>query len=420
MEIKLISEFIPENKFEKAIFFSYFLVFQDEMGNLELLPGDNHAASYPLVIDNNRKVTKGKVNFFNSPFYKGFTKDKLQDTDIKYYFRSIEHDKCLVINLLDNCYGHSLLKMFNTILFYKKYSEEYDFLIITPASLLAFLPKEKVNICCIDKTFRDLEQGYSLESVMFKIKEKYSAIDIAYLNTYQEYSGKEDQFLFFNFFIKPEKSGIKKHIIFYYRKDKSRRWGLFSQRTRITRYFNFFRPFFTDVDLILLGEKDNKKFPAFIQDHRCEQFSQETEFFYNAFLQESLFVTGIHGSHLILPSLLSRQVFHIVPKIKLRNTGEDVFNIIAGNIEGNYANFNIPVTKSYCYPGGSEIARLVLILFMASIEKEFKSNPENISRYGDQRAYIHTNYPSFRYEQAIHWWNRHESFILRSYRLLNR
>ncbi|MHC1706164.1 MAG: hypothetical protein AB9842_01445 [Bacteroidales bacterium] len=419
MVLKFLSDFIPENKLRSAEWYSYFLRFTSVSGEQELLPSDNHSAAYPLLLDRNKNIISGKVNFFNSSFYKGFSKDKLNsEKDLEFSFIPAHHDRCLIINILDNCFGHSLLKLFNIPLFYKECHDKYDIFIISPASLTVYLCKEKLNIIGVKKSFSALGNGLILTDIIEKIKLNYTASEYAFLNTYQDYQDKSELIPFFNFTGSSAEKPAKKNIIFYYRKDRLRRWGLFSQKARIINFFNFLKSFFNNVDFILLGEKDNLKFPGFIKDMRCNSFTEETEFTYNRLLKNSLFVTGVHGSHLILPSLLSRQVFHLVPPIKIKNTGEDVFNIRISNIEACYRDFNIFLPGSVFPGSGKKTAKVVLVLFLSSLQKEYKMS-EPIEGYNSsQEEYILKKYPEFFYGKALNLWDSEESRHLRIFKLI--
>jgi hypothetical protein len=419
MDVKLLSDVVPNDKINHAEWFSYFLIYTDHEGARELLPSDNHSAAYPLTIKEDGSLLRGNVNFYNASFYKGFSTIKLLP-EIDFHFNSFvrKYSKCLVINTLDNCYGHSLLKMFNIPLFHSKYGNEYDLLVITSPSLSGFFPEGRINTCVVNKTFRQTGEGYSLKPIIDLIKEKYESIEFAFMNTYMDYPDKIIQFDFFNFYNSGEKNINKRNIIYYYRKDKLRRWGLFSSKKNIINYFNFLSKYFEGVEFIVIGEKDRYVFPEMVKDYRCENFSTPTEYYYNSLLKNSLFVTGIHGSHMILPSLLSRQAVHIIPDFKIKNINEDIFNYKRNAIQNLFSDLQI-ISINKVFPSGKKLAGIILLLFISSIEKEYKISLNEGGLFTDQESYIRKNYPELNYSKASKWWLRREKWLLRIHRMIS-
>lgn len=409
---------------KNASLLSYFTVYSDNDGNVELLPADNHAAAYPLVFNSRQNsVTRGEINFFNKPLITNYYKRcPIEMSRVEWKLKSIQQSKCLVINLLDNCYGHSLLKMFNLQPLFSEYSGEFDLMVIVHKSIAAFLPSEKMHLCIVSVPFYDLENCYELDVILDEVRKNYSDYDVAFLNTYFNYPERNILIEFFNLTSNQAGKPPSRSIIFYYRKDPKRSWGLSKQRKRIIKFFKLLRSYFDEsIPLIVIGEKDDKLFPPFILDQRCEKFDDPMEFKYNDLLTECLFVTGVHGSHLIMPSLLARQVFHLVPVHKWRNVSEDAVNFSDGIVSSYLRNIHLSGSFSLLFYSAKKAAEKCTGLYLASLEKEFKLKSEEYCKHGmGQTEYLTKNNPFFNVKKAIKLKNKKEKQALRLLKVIRR
>ncbi len=422
----LLSELTSEDKILTARLLSLYLVHAGPDGIIELLPSDNHALSYPLTFKPlTSEVIRGKVNFYNQGLFRTYTEAApVKKEAIRWSWQPAVKDKCLIINLLDNCYGHSLLKMFSLPLIEDKYGEQADLIVITPASLMPFLPVQRLITCEVGLSFREMNRCVDLSEIMMEVSSRYRAWDFAFLNTYEPFHDADRLCDYFGFPSPAAPGSPARNIVFYYRRDPLRRWGGVFQKYWIIRLFKRLRPYFgNEVHWVVLGEKDRGKFPGFIQDLRTSSFTPETERQYVAVLSESMMVFGVHGSHLILPSLLSRVVIHLVPPYKRKNTAEDMVNVIQDSVPGFYRNIQVQTVASLMAPAPSGLFRLALDYFASYAEKCWKKKASGeevpLLRGMDQKQYIRQEYPHFNYDKACRKRETMEKWSLRMHRLFN-
>ena len=400
----LFSSFLSKELLSKVDYLSYFPVIMDK-NTIKLLPSD-HGAYYPLEFDSEKKILNGQLNFYNEILLKNYKEDNsLPAEKIKSEnFVKKNNPKALIVNLLDNCYGHSLLKLLHLADAYKDFSSGYDIYAVTHSVLEHYIPNEKINIISVKLSFSEAQSCFSLDrGVLGILKKNYSEVYFLVLDTHKVYSDKESTADFFNFSQKNEKQE-KKNIVFYYRRDFFRTWGGKKQGKYINEFFQCIRPYFNnEIDFTVLGEKDDFSFSKNILDERTASFGPDTDKRYNAVFKNSIITAGVHGSNMVLPCLLSQMTIHLTPVFKLKNLGEDLFNYPVSSIMGMLNHIYIPsnsVLMDDISP--KNFAFMAVNFFQAHIEMEYKyyvmkhltDNPASMDEY------LKEKHGYFNYESA--------------------
>src|SRR5262245_61328855 len=123
--------------------YSYYF-FKKTPERYTLLP-NCHAAYYPLSFHpSTGEVLEGTVNFFNEHFIKHAANPaglRAQDLEYKQYGKPNKR-QAIVLNLLDNCFGHSVIKLLNTSVVFDRFHGQYDLVCIAPKPLAYLLPKQ--------------------------------------------------------------------------------------------------------------------------------------------------------------------------------------------------------------------------------------------------------------------------------------
>ncbi len=364
-------------------------------GVLKLLPF-GHSRHYPLEFNiNDRKIILGTLNFFNTTLHKKFKPDNFIDTTKCEVFCKKSKQAVIVINLLDNCFGHSLLKLFDAIKFIDEKKNEFDFLLIIPKALKHFVIQEVgINVMYINASFTELENCYIINKEIEKVTEMYHDVFLEGSETYNSFDLellKEK----LNFFNSEKKSMDRNKIIFYYRSDYFRRWNGFKQGKSVENLFKILKPFFSEnIKFVVTGDKDSYKFPKWIDDERSEGFSEEIDFKLNTLFNSAIICIGLTGSHMLFPSIFSACTVHLHPTFKYKNMAEDiVVNSSTHEMLSAYkhlyyfGNYNCSDIDPF------KLSKLVLIHFQGFIEKQYKAGkfPEG------QEEWINANYKAVNY-----------------------
>lgn len=385
--------------FDNNILISSYFEAQSSGSVVSLLPF-GHSRHYPLSFDlGDRRVISGNTNFFNTPFYKNFDANRFIDPEKCEVAGSQVNSSLIVMNLLDNCFGHSLLKLFYAISFIEKEKSNHDFLLILPAALRHFaIPGTGLLYLFVNCGFGDLQNCYSLNNEIKKISDAYGSTWLEGVETYSAYDLKQLR----NRLKLTQEAGApasRNNIIFYYRSDYFRMWDGLRQRKHIVALFTFLRPFFSDkTRFIVIGDRDDKTFPSWIGDERISRFSEDADFKYNDLFDSAMACFGLTGSHMIFPSLLSACSVHLHPVFKHKNMAEDIVAVENANEMFSaykhlyyHGNYNCSDLKPVA------LGRLFLVHFAGLVEKEYKTGRFASS----QEEWITASYPDLNYRSVL-------------------
>jgi hypothetical protein len=407
----LFTNFVSPEQLNHVTYYSYFPVLEEGTGveeSIRLLYSDN-AIAYTIKFNTkNKTIQEGEKNWFNQPLIdladktRHLPKDKIKRMD----FTNKKHKKCIIINLIDYCYGHSLIKLLNIESFYKDYAETHDLFIISFPDVEDYLPTGKFNSCLLDLSFSDIKRIYNLKSIIDKVRENYSEVDFGVLDAYLKIENKSEKANFYNFFGHAEnKYKDKKIVTFHYRADNGRAWGEGRQVKNVIELFNILRPYFSkEVMFCVLGDKDKYSFPNWIVDKRIHKYPNPIVYEYSQIIASSVLMVSVTGSNMVLPSLLSKgMLVHFVKEPLARLTGTDVVN---------YKN-NINTTTYehiYIFENGvrsiapKKLAFRLIRLFEGKLSIEYKGYSISSVRNGKpaltQKEYIMERHGYFDYNKA--------------------
>ncbi|GAH78250.1 unnamed protein product [marine sediment metagenome] len=118
----------------------------------------------------------------------------------------------------------------------------------------------------------------------------------------------------------------EKKVVYVYRKDLNRSWGLFWEKRRISKLFKKVKGKYPNkFKFYVIGDLDSYRFPSYVNDRRVHDYSKKTEIEWVKILNKAETVIGVHGSHMMMPGLLAEKVIDLLPYFKYGHIGEDIF-----------------------------------------------------------------------------------------------
>jgi len=394
--------------------YSYFF-FEQKNDVVRLLP-NGHAAYYPLVFHTKtKKVLEGELNFFNTNFYTHFDSPKLVEGLYTFLPYKQKHKNALVVNLLDNCFGHTALKLFSLLEIYKEYAQTNNIVVIVPIALAYLIPREKFHVITVRIGFYELEKCYDLAPITKEISKQYEKIDYLLLDLYEQQNRAEVN-TFFNF---TSSSKITKPniptVVFYYRSGSFRSWGGASkQHKNISALFTMLQSYFTGTSFYVLGDLDGYTFPDWIKDRRVKKFTQELDVFYNDIFARSVLTIGMFGSGILIPSILSSVTVHLIPRDKSKLMMENALNYTASSILSSYENCNLHGTENFKNWSAKRLGSFLVSHYKAYIEKCYKiqvSKQRNKETLIGQKTYTKQTHGYFNYEKALEYCQQTNTLI---------
>jgi hypothetical protein len=398
----LFSEILSEIELNNVNFYSYFPVI--ESGDVIKLAPSDHAIHYPLEFTlSPRKAVSGDLNFYNTPLFQNLNTENLlpENAIVKPSISPIK-TKCLIVNVLDNCYGHAFCKVLNLYNLYQEYHVEYDIFVITHAALEHLIPADKFIICSLKLGFTQAQKSYSLKNLIAEIKSKYSIVDYPVVDTDNLFPAKKALVDFFTLddFESQSKIGNSRCVTFYYRADFYRTWGGSRQSKYIIGFFENIKKYFnSEVKYYVVGDKDNSSFPEWIIDARAVNFTKNIDYEYNVIFKNSLYVVGLVGSNMLAPSLLSAMTIHLVPEHKVHITADEIVNSQTFAVLASLENIYLFGNEFLTDLSPESLANRALILYQANLIKAYKFNCLKFLRakkeVQSQKDYISTEFPYF-------------------------
>jgi hypothetical protein len=267
---------------------------------------------------------------------------------IKFEVEIREKDKkeAIILNTIDNCYGHSLLFFLNLQNIIKNRGDKGVIVIIQPF-LKWLLPTEGVTeVWTAHLSFNQIREYHS--DLTRNINEQTGRFDKVYLSHAPLCPKDVDIEKFskikpYNFDQK-DTDKRKPRVTFIWREDVNRFWfksywfygGLRKLGiAKVILPFHYLRILFflyllkyklknENYQISLAGLGQFGWFPDFVDDQRVEKFNKETEIATTKIYAESVLVSGVHGSSMILPSAHAGMTVSIMPIKRWGNFIEDL------------------------------------------------------------------------------------------------
>jgi hypothetical protein len=409
----LFSDFLERSDLQFVNYYTYYPVIEKSRNGVEtcrILPSDD-AVSYIIEFETKtKKLLSGEINWFNEHLFREYDKDKIiPESRVSWQFAGITKKRCIVINLIDFCYGHSFVKLLNILDFHKKYSGTHDLVIISFGYIREFLPDEKFNIVELQLSFSEAQKAYSFKEILKGIREKYEEVDFAVLDAYKRFESRNEMLSFYNFFGKLEDPYKGKNIItFNYRKGVDRSWAGKRQASNVIKYFTVLREYFDAATFFcVIGEKDDRVFPDWVLDKRIQKFPNPILHEYHYILQHSVITIGMLGSHMLSASVLSQMTLHLTPEVYLRVAATDIINHSTYSSPSYFEHVYIEGNSLLTDHSPKSLAYKTISLFLGKISLEYKEKCLLILKEKGsvvlQKDYILEAYSFFNYDRFIRW-----------------
>ncbi len=351
-----------------------------------------HALFYPVTFNkssytiyDNENIAWFAKPLLNSYIYKLNDQISIQ----KKIYRQTKD--IILLNCIDYLYGHVLLKLFNAQEYLEKFNK-LGLVIIIPKQFDWLIPEGVSEVWTVDIKLKDAQNWFVVinDFIQNELK-RFSKVYLSLAFSHPEF-GKIDIEKF---------TGIKPFNIhnftkqnptftFIYREDRLWTSGklssmiseinsqmyLFSllknililfQKRKIIKTFRLLKNIFPNAVFNIVGIDTKGKYPAFINDMRKNKINISIEKLWCKIYSESHIVIGIHGSNMILPSVLSAGFIELLPMSREDNFLQDIAKSFNNRVDVFLGRF----TQEYVRP-------IELASKIASVINKF---PEAFIRY---------------------------------------
>lgn len=310
-----------------------------------------HAAYYPIAFsaDNHRLICNEEARtWLAQPLRDSILAQKKVAVNIQkevyLSFRSV-----IILNCLDDCYGHMLYKLFNAqrhLLHHK----QYGLILIIHRSLRWLVPEGVAEIWWVDTPIQQLNQW--LDKLDVFVQRELKHFDHVYLSAAVMYLdlAKIDIAAFTKVrpFALKEFIATSPQVTFVCREDRfwlpnwwdsyfylltvklkclpvARRYFVRQQNKAIQKVVRSIRKHRADTRFFAIGLGRTGRLGSDIIDHRVvEPVSSETERQWATVCATSHVAVGVHGSGMLIPTALAAAFINMIPVYKIKHLGEDI------------------------------------------------------------------------------------------------
>ncbi len=311
-----------------------------------------HAVHSPCQVDLLKGIVFGdeaNKKWLGDPLIKSLENPQDQEVNIAVDVNR-EFQKVIILNCIDELYGHCVLKLLNA----QRHLEdnpEYGLIVIVQKFLKWMVPDGVAEVWTVDIPLRKAQLYYSsLDKFICKESNRFEEI---YLSEAHSHSR---QFDITKFTQVPKHDFSKEEfkITFVWREDRT--WcnlvwrrvlrtlkmqylDLLIQNWRVQKLFKSLQAKIPSASFAIAGLGTKTKFPSWIQDLRVDKFNQETEREMCHIYSESRLLVGVHGSNMLLPSGHAGMTIDLMPNGKEQRWSNFAQDILYQETDPRIASF---------------------------------------------------------------------------------
>lgn len=272
--------------------------------------------------------------------FKGDTIEVKPETTVQEH-----HDDAIILNCLDNRFGHAFAKLWNAAILNDLYPSR-SIIVWVPSALRWLVPDGMSEIWSFDAPLRDM--GRLITNLDTAVKQAMSRFRNVWLSPAYTHLAPDkidlrkmlrtDPFDLSQFAVLPPT------ITFVLREDRfwqssplefflfrvavkfklSKRLFVWRQNTLVNKTARKIRRQLPTASFSALGMGKHGRLASFIADHRKDTLTTQDEHAWCRIYAASHVIVGVHGSSMLIPTALGAGFVEILPQYKIRHIGEDI------------------------------------------------------------------------------------------------
>jgi hypothetical protein len=306
-----------------------------------------HDLLFPISFDEMGRLRNSDVRaeqWLVGPLLDSFFKAKKMEVAIeKEVFHQAED--AIILNCLDNCFGHSFFKLWNAQVLKAKYPDK---------SIIVFIPKRMRwlltdfidEVWSFDASFKDLGKFLRNlnEEVNKNLLSRFSKVFVSKAYTHLDLEKVDLKAI-----LKTERFNLEKfedfppQVTFALRDDRfwhknpleffvfkvfvklglSKKIFIWRQSQLINRTARKIKEKLTDAEFYATGLDRTGRLSPMINDLRVKSPGAQNEMQWCQLYSKSHVVIGVHGSNMLIPTALAGGFIEILPRHKIRHVAED-------------------------------------------------------------------------------------------------
>ncbi|WP_202856747.1 hypothetical protein [Fulvivirga marina] len=258
-----------------------------------------------------------------------------------------EFGEAILLNCLDDCFGHVYAKLWNAQRLLEKYPEK-SVIVLIPRKMQWLIPEGVAEVWLVDVRFKEMEKYIAnLDDLVKKEMARFSHFYVAVAPVFLDTDKVDDyKFLKVEKFELKQFNDLKPQVTFVLREDRfwhANRMEEFLNRVLIKfKWQRYFRRLLVwrqnklvkqairrikassyEISFVITGLGSNGSFGRLAKDRRVDNISVAIEREWCEIYAKSHIVVGVHGSNMLIPTSLAAGFIEILPEYKISHMGED-------------------------------------------------------------------------------------------------
>ena len=306
-----------------------------------------HDLLFPSSFDENAKHLRSDPSaalWLTDPLLRSMFGDRVTEIEIEKVVNE-NHKDAVILNCLDNRFGHAFAKLWNAAILKDKYPDR-SIIVFIPAALRWLVPGNISEMWVFNAPLSNLKHRIAnLDAEVKKSLKNFGTIWLSKAYTHLDINRVDLQKLLCT---KPfdlsQFSMLTPSITFVLREDRfwqsssfefflfrvavkfnlSKRLFVWRQNYLVNKTARNIRKLIPSAMFSVVGIGRHGRLAAFIGDHRKDRLNTHDEHSWCRLYAASHVIAGVHGSSMLIPTALSAGFVEILPRYKIRHIGEDI------------------------------------------------------------------------------------------------
>ena len=306
-----------------------------------------HGAEFPIAFANGiASFPKKSYSWLAAPVMSAINENKTVHAQIARDIRQVT-EQAVLLNCLDSCYGHVILKILNSW-WYRDLDSPEGLIVMVPENCVWMVPDFVAEVWSVQIPLKGFNaQLPSLKAFIEQVSSDFSSIQLAPVNTHPDHQQinfaryfRENPFNLHEFDSKQYQlciiwredrwwtpTWIEEKLGFLsvkYSLEWLKVWLVDRQLRNFKKLIQLVRSELPELSIKVVGIGTRGAFAENIMDQRRLSPVVEDELAWSKLYASSQVVIGVHGSHMLVPTALAAGFVNLLPNHKIPHLSEDI------------------------------------------------------------------------------------------------
>lgn len=282
--------------------------------------------------------------WLTGPLFQSMFGNRVIEVDIEKVVHET-HPDAIILNCLDNRFGHAFAKLWNAIILNDKYPDR-SIIVFIPAALRWLVPDNISEVWVFNAPLSTLKHRIANLDAEVKralqhfghiwLSKAYTHLDLDKVDLQKLLPVKPFDLSHFNsltpcitFVLREDRFWQSSSFEFFLFKvavkfNLTKRLFVWRQNYLVNKTARNIRKQIPSATFYAIGIGRHGRLAGFIADHRKDRLTIQDEHSWCRFYATSHVIVGVHGSGMLIPTALAAGFVEILPRYKIRHIAEDI------------------------------------------------------------------------------------------------